>query len=275
MNSVFQLLGADAFFWCAAVLVFGLCIGSFLNVCISRIPHSKSIILPASACPACGVRIRWFDNIPLLSWLLLRAKGRDCKQKIPVTYPAIELLTGILFLAVFYLYGFSWFTPTYWLAVFGLLLGTFIDINCLILPDRVTIGGMILFPMISTMFPALHGAATRLAGLTISLLGLTAGFGLFFAVRIIGGAVARREALGFGDVKLMGALGALLGWQAVLYITFFSALTGSVIGLILIAGGKKELQSRIPYGPYIALAALSWILGGFRLWDFYVSQTGF
>jgi len=262
-------------YWATLVFVLGLCFGSFLNVCIYRIPLEKSVSWPPSACPKCGTRIKGFDNIPVLSWLLLRGKCRSCKTPVSIGYPLIELLTGLFFLTLWLLYGFSWITPVYALAVFGLLLGTFIDLEEMWLPDRVTIGGMILFPILSALVPSLHGAAGWIAGLKASLIGLAVGFGIFWAIRELGTAVFKKEAMGFGDVKLMGMLGALLGWQAVIYITFFSALVGAVIGTGLIVLKKKELSSQIPYGPYIALAAFSWLLGGFRLWDAYLRLMGF
>lgn len=262
-------------YWATLVFVLGLCFGSFLNVCIYRIPLEKSVSWPPSACPTCGTRIKGFDNIPVLSWLLLRGKCRSCKTPVSIGYPLIELLTGLFFLTLWLLYGFSWITPVYALAVFGLLLGTFIDLEEMWLPDRVTIGGMILFPLLSLLVPELHSAAGWFAGLKASLIGLATGFGIFWTIRELGTAALKKEAMGFGDVKLMGALGALFGWQAVLYILFFSALAGSAVGIGLIVMKKKELSSQIPYGPYIALAAFSWLLGGFRLWDAYLRLMGF
>ncbi|MDK2858594.1 MAG: leader peptidase (prepilin peptidase) / N-methyltransferase [Verrucomicrobiota bacterium] len=264
-----------AIYWLALVFILGLCLGSFLNVCICRIPHGKSVVWPPSSCPNCNARIKWYDNIPVLSWFLLGAKCRNCKLPISVVYPVIELLTGFFFLTLWLIYGFTWFTPIYQLAVFGLLLGTFIDLEHLILPDCITIGGMILFPILSALFPPLQEAETWRSGLTASLIGLAVGFGLFWTIRELGTAALKKEAMGLGDVKLMGALGALLGWQAVLYITFFSALIGSVAGISLIALHRKGVRSEIPYGPYMALAAFSWILGGFRLWEVYLNIMGF
>jgi leader peptidase (prepilin peptidase)/N-methyltransferase len=258
-------------YWSVLVLILGLCFGSFLNVCIYRIPREKSVSWPPSACPTCGTRIKGFDNIPVLSWLLLRGKCRSCKTPVSIGYPLIELLTGLFFLTIWLIYGISWVSPVYALAVFGLLLGTFIDLEEMWLPDRVTIGGMILFPVLSALVPSLHGAEGRSAGLTASLIGLAAGFGIFWMIRELGTAMLKKEAMGFGDVKLMGALGALFGWQAVLYILFFSALAGSAVGIGLIAMKKKELSSQIPYGPYIALAAFSWLLGGYHLWEAYLA----
>ena len=262
-------------YWLALIFILGLCLGSFLNVCICRIPREVSVAWPPSACPNCNSRIKWYDNIPILSWFLLHAKCRSCKLPISVVYPVIELLTGCFFLTIWLIYGFSWFTPIYMLAVFGLLLGTFIDLEHMILPDRVTIGGMILFPIISTLFPLLQGEITWMGGLKDSLIGLAAGFGALWVVREAGTAALKKEAMGFGDVKLMGALGALFGWEAVIYIIFFSAMIGSIAGITLIALQRKGIKSEIPYGPYIALAAFSWMLGGFRLWDAYLAIMGF
>ncbi len=262
-------------YWSTLIFALGLCFGSFLNVCIWRIPKEKSVAWPPSACPKCGTRIKGYDNIPVLSWLLLRGKCRSCKAPISVGYPLIELLTGLFFLTIWLIYGVSPKTPIYMLAVFGLLLGTFIDLEEMWLPDRVTIGGMILFPLLSMAAPELHGTVGWFAGLKASLIGLAAGFGLFWAIRALGTAALKKEAMGCGDLKLMGMLGALLGWQAVIYITFFSALAGAVIGTGLIVMKKKELSSQIPYGPYIALAAFSWMLGGDRLWNIYLNLVGF
>jgi leader peptidase (prepilin peptidase) / N-methyltransferase len=269
------MTGFWAIYWPALVFILGLCFGSFLNVCICRIPNEKSVVWPPSACPNCGTHIKWYDNLPVLSWFALGAKCRNCKLPISVVYPVIEMLTGMFFVTLFLIYGFSWFTPIYSLAVFGLLLATFIDLEHMILPDRVTIGGMILFPVISALFPPLHAAESPVEGLTASLIGLAAGFGSLWIVRKLGTMAVKKEAMGFGDVKLMGALGALLGWQAVIYTVFVSALIGSLAGIGLIALNRKGIQSEIPYGPYIALAAFSWILGGYRLWEAYLGLMGF
>lgn len=264
-----------AIYWLAVIFILGLCLGSFLNVCICRIPHGKSVSWPPSSCPNCSARIKWHDNIPVLSWFILGAKCRNCRLPISVVYPVIELLTAFFLLTLWLIYGVSWFTPIYALAVFGLLLATFIDLEHMILPDRVTIGGMILFPVLSALYPPLQGVEGWKTGLIASLIGLAVGFGLFWIIRELGSTALKKEAMGFGDVKLMGALGALLGWQSVIYITFFSALVGSIAGVSLIALHRKGIQSEIPYGPYIALAAFSWILGGYRLWDAYLALMNF
>lgn len=256
-------------------LAMGLCFGSFLNVCIFRIPAEISLSKPPSTCPKCKTLIKWYDNVPVFGWLALGGKCRACKAPISIQYPVIELTTGLFFLVIYLIYGLSFVTPVYCLAVFGLLLATFVDLKEMWIPDRVSIGGMIVFPILSMLVPELHGASDWLGGLVASAIGLAVGFGLFYGIGVLGKLAFKKEAMGFGDVKLMGGLGALLGWQAVLYILFFSALAGSVIGGVLIAMNKKELSSRIPYGPYLALAAFSWILGGFRLWDAYLAFMGF
>jgi leader peptidase (prepilin peptidase)/N-methyltransferase len=150
----------------------------------------------------------------------------------------------------------------YWLAASGLVLGTFVDFEHLIIPDRVTLGGIAAGTALSALLPGLHGETSRLAGLMWSLTGAALGWGLLWLVAIAGRVAFRREAMGFGDVKLLGAIGAFLGWRAVLFSIVASSLAGSLVGLALVAGGRKHMRSRIPYGPFLALAAVTWILWG-------------
>ena len=260
-------------FFSAFVFFSGLCVGSFLNVCIWRIPRDESVAWPGSHCPACNHAIAPWDNIPLLSWLILNGKCRHCKIPISPRYFLVELLTGTLFAVLWLLHGWTILTPLYIFFTSALILGTFVDFDHLILPDRVTIGGMIAGPVLSLAFPSLHGQTDRLPALLHSLGGLALGFGILWLVSTVGRLVLKREAMGFGDVKLLGAIGACLGWQSVLFTIFFSSLSGTLVGLTLIALGKKELQSRIPYGPHIALAALLWMLCGPACIDSYLSWT--
>jgi len=262
-------------YWSALVFILGSCLGSFLNVCIYRIPAEKSVVHPPSACPKCGMGIKGYDNIPILSWILLRAKCRGCGTKISARYPFVEALAGVLFLALWLFYGPTWVAACYAISLFGLIFGTFVDLDEMWIPDRVTIGGMILFPILSFFVPELHGASTQLGGLIAGLIGGVVGFGAFWLIGVLGKLAFKKEAMGFGDVKLMGGLGALLGWQSVLFILFVSALIGSVVGISLMKSGKKELQSQIPYGPYLAVAAVFWMLGGYRLWDAYLAAMNF
>ena len=244
------------------VFLAGLCIGSFLNVCIWRIPREESIVFPASHCPACNHRIAWYDNLPLLSWLVLNGKCRHCKAPISPRYFLVELLTGALFAAIWILHGWTLQTPFFLLFTAALIVATFIDFEHLILPDRITLGGMLAGPVLAFVFPALQHQETRVEALIQSALGLALGYGSLWLVATLGRLVLKREAMGMGDLKLLGAIGACLGWQAVLFTIFVSSLTGTLTGLALIAAGRKELQSKIPYGPHIALAAVLWMLCG-------------
>lgn len=264
---------APAVIWALSAFVFlaGLCIGSFLNVCIWRIPRDESIILPGSRCPACRHPIAPWDNLPLLSWLILNGKCRHCQAPIPARYFLVELLTGALFTLLWIVQGWSILTPLYLFFTAALVLATFIDVDHLILPDRVTIGGMILGPLLSLAVPALHGQSERLPALLHSLGGLALGYGLLWLVATLGRLFLKREAMGMGDLKLLGAIGACLGWQAVLFTVFVSSLSGTLLGLGLMAAGRKELQSKIPYGPHLAAAAVLWMLCGPACIDAYLA----
>lgn len=252
------------------ILVLGLCLGSFLNVCIFRIPEELSVVKPRSRCPKCGYQLRWLDNIPVLSWLLLGAKCRECKAPISVRYPSVELLSGILFLWMWLVHP-NWLAFPYGVLFFGLILGSFVDIDHMWIPDRTTIGGMIAGPIFSFVFPAMHGMETHMEGLLQSVYGLAFGFALLWSVAFFGRLILKKDAMGFGDVKLMGALGAFLGLESIIFIVFVSSLIGSIVGVTLIVSGKNEWQCRIPFGPYIALAAIVWVLGGSAWWDAYTA----
>lgn len=285
------------------VALFGACIGSFLNVCIYRIPNGISVVHPRSRCGACGQGIAWYDNIPLLSWLILRGRCRHCHAPFSFRYLLVEGLTAVLFLVVWLQYVSAglqpetaalwqpealsihpptggglfhlvplntfWLVPVYWLAIFGLLLGTFVDFDHYILPDRVTIGGMILGLALSPLVPLLHQTHSPWTALMRAGIGCAVGFGTLWLIATLGSLAFRKEAMGFGDVKLMGAVGAFFGWKAVLFTVIASSLFGSLAGVALILAGKRQLQGRIPYGPFIAAAALIWIFWGPVLFHLY------
>ncbi len=254
----------------ALIFALGACIGSFLNVCIYRIPLDQSIVLPGSQCPYCKKPIAWYDNIPILSYFMLRGKCRACGASFSPRYAVVEALTAVLFLLVWLRYGVSPLTPIYFLAISGLLLATFVDLDHMIIPDRVSIGGMLLGLVLSAFFPVLHGRDGMGEGLVTSGIGLTVGFGSLWLVSVLGKWAFKKDAMGFGDVKLLGAIGAFVGWQGVLLTVMISSLLGTIIGLTFIIGGKQEWQSKIPYGPYLALGAILWMLWGMDWWTAYV-----
>jgi leader peptidase (prepilin peptidase)/N-methyltransferase len=262
----------------------GACIGSFLNVCIFRIPDDRSIVRPRSHCPNCKTPIAWYDNIPLLSYLLLAAKCRHCKTHISARYPLVEFLTATLFLLVWLKFTVNlerpvlglapiwslWLIPIYWLIIGGLVAGTFIDIDHMILPDGITIGGAILGIVLSAIVPELHGKVSAVEGLLTGLIGAAVGGGMLWAIAGIGTFIFKKPAMGMGDVKLMAAIGAFMGWTATIFTLMMSSLIGAIFGLALVIGKGKEMQSRIPYGPFLAMAAVVWILWGPAIADLYV-----
>ncbi|HUJ11094.1 MAG TPA: prepilin peptidase [Verrucomicrobiae bacterium] len=266
------------------VFVFGAVVGSFLNVCIHRMPREESIVTPPSHCPHCGARIRWTDNIPLVSFILLRGKCRHCGARIHPRYVVIELLTALLFLAIWLkltpwerppAHGIDFLTIViYWMVMAGLIVATFIDLEHYIIPNEITFGGIMLGLVLSLVHPRLLEAHSVWMGLVRSLLGLLVGGLALLLIAMAGEKVFKKEAMGMGDVKLIAAIGAFLGWQATLFTIFLSSLVGGVVGLILVLASKKGWQSRIPYGPYLALGAIVWIFCGKELvnWYFKVIQ---
>lgn len=270
-------------FFSVMAFVFGACIGSFLNVCIYRIPLDLSVVTPRSFCPHCRKQIPWYLNIPLLSYTTLLGRCRFCKARISPRYVLVELLVAVLFLLAWLKFDFftgrtllglvpaqsGMLIPVYWLVISGLVLGTFIDFEHLIIPDRVTLGGIVAGVLLSVLFPELHGTDSLLISLRRAAIGLATGWGSLWAVAVVGKMIFRKDAMGFGDVKLLGAIGAFFGWRAVLFNILVSSLLGSMVGIVLVITSRRGMQSRIPYGPYIALAALIWMFWGERLWGLY------
>lgn len=263
------------------VSLFGACVGSFLNVCVYRIPRDESVVKPRSHCPHCDRLIAWYDNVPVLSYLLLRGECRHCGGRISPRYMLIEVLVAVLFTLVWLLYGLleregsyvmllDPLIPVYWLAISGLVVGTFVDFEHYIIPDRITLGGIAAGLLLSGLVPQMHGTASRMASFESGLIGALVGGGLLWGVGFLGKLILKKEAMGMGDVKLLAAIGAFLGWQAVLFTVIISSFAGSIVGVSLIAMGGKKWQSRLPYGPYIALGALLWMLWGSDWWTAYL-----
>jgi len=271
----------------------GACIGSFLNVVVWRVPRGESIARPPSHCPKCGSPIRWWQNIPILSWLALRGKCANCREPISPRYILVEALVGVLFLAVFmHLFsgelrwvggrlddplGCAVLLVVWWIWVALMVVGSFIDFDHQLLPDFVTVGGMAL-GLVANAYDCFFfwGKAYWENYLLYCVGGLALGFGLLWLVRWLGSKAFKREAMGMGDVFLMGAVGALFGPVAVLFTLMVSAVLGSLVGLGMIALSKARLGRfvAIPFGPYICLGCLVWMFFGPQLVGWYLKLLG-
>jgi leader peptidase (prepilin peptidase)/N-methyltransferase len=246
--SNFDKIGINFF-----VLVFGLAVGSFLNVCIYRLPRQESIIRPRSHCTKCKKTVAWYDNIPLLSYLLLGGKCRHCQEKISFQYFIVESLTGIMFLLLYTRFGLSLTTLIYIIFVCGLIVATFVDFNFRIIPDEINIGGLVLALILSLAYPKLQHTPEHLLGLFRSFLGIIIGGGTIYLTGVIGDFVFKKETMGGGDVKLLAMIGAFLGWQIAILTFFIAPLIGAVVGIII---KLKTKSSLIAYGPYLSIASL-------------------
>lgn len=242
--------------------VFGAVVGSFLNVCIYRMPLDQSVVSPGSRCVGCGTAIRWYDNIPVISWLLLRGRCRFCQAPFSFRYPLVELITAVLSLLLFMKYGLS---PSYgvmFLFCAALIVITFIDFDHQIIPDELSLPGIVLGFLSSFFLPE--------PGWISSLLGAVAGWGslalIFYGYLWLTG----REGMGGGDAKLLAMMGAFLGLQAIPFIIFASSLVGTVAGLSIMAVQRKDRHLAIPFGPYLALGALLYIFVGPQLIQWYL-----
>jgi leader peptidase (prepilin peptidase)/N-methyltransferase len=239
------------------VFVFGLIIGSFCNVVIYRLPQGKSIVTPGSQCRSCGNAIRPWNNIPLLSYALLRGQCRFCKEPISARYPAVELASGILYVLLWYKLGLSLQFVFYGLLTSALVVVALIDFDHRIIPNTITLPGMVI------------GLGLSLWALPItplaSLLGLLTGGMLFYLI-----AVVSKGGMGGGDIKLIAMIGAFLGWQGALFTIFSGALLGSVVGMTLMLLGRKERKDKVPFGPFLSCGAILFILSGDDLIRWYL-----
>lgn len=243
--------------------LFGLLIGSFLNVCIIRLPADQSVVRPGSRCPKCETSIRWWDNIPVFSWLILGGKCRSCKTRISVLYPAVELLVGLLFFGAVLNYGLT--IEAARAAIFGtLLLGIALtDGRTYLIPDEFTLGGLAIALVIALAsgFQILLGA----------LIGALVGFLVLWVVGAAGKWLLKEEAMGGGDIKMMAMVGAFLGWQGVLLTIFLGALAGTLIFLPLKLMRKNRL---VPFGVFLSLGAAVTFVIGPAILDWYKRYLG-
>ncbi|MSU58708.1 MAG: prepilin peptidase [Pedosphaera sp.] len=354
-------------FWGVVMFWFGCIVGSFLNVCIYRMPLGMSVVNPPSHCPHCKYAIPFYLNVPLVTWLWLGGKCKNCRAPISPRYFFVELLTGVTFLGCWLRYGdeSALLALAFSMFLAALITATFIDFEHYIIPDEITLGGMAAGVLISTLLPSLHGETMITGGMMQSIIGLAAGGGLIYLilragkfffgkqrfalppntkivftetalhlpdreipyeelfyrrsdaivirahtvelidrgyreVRVRLALLAReleigderfdsetcqhmevvtselilpREAMGLGDVKFMAAIGAFLGWQATIFSLMVSSMIGAAVGITLVAFGKRELSSRLPYGPYIAMAAAIWVFAGKWIMQYYFPAT--
>lgn len=243
--------------------IFGLLLGSFANVVIHRLPQEKSVVFPGSHCPQCRNPIRWFDNVPVLSWLFLRGKCRQCHHAISWRYPMVELLTGVLFLLSYHYAGLSWTLVEYLLFTFGLVVCTFIDFDHMILPDEFTLSGIVI---------GLVGAALNPdREFMDALLGVLFGGGFLWGLAWVYFILTKKEGMGGGDIKLLAWIGAIIGWKAIPFVIMSSAIVGSVVGLLAATRSKEGLATAIPFGPWLALGAVLYLFGGQTIADWYFS----
>ncbi|MEJ5378249.1 MAG: A24 family peptidase [bacterium] len=244
-------------------LATGMVVGSFLNVCIYRLPRQESLVYPGSHCPKCGTPVRPYDNIPILSYLLLKGRCRKCRQSISPRYPLVEALTGGVALALAGRYGWAPETPIFFLLCCGLIVISFIDLDHQIIPNRITYPGIPLGILASFLIP----------GVTLedSLLGMALGGGILWLVAIVFQWVRKKEGMGFGDVKLLAMIGAFLGWKAVILTLVLSSFVGAVVGYAALRLSGKDVREPIPFGPFLALGALVYMLGGEELVQWYLT----
>lgn len=250
-EAILFLRGFHPVVYSVFVFVFGACIGSFLNVVIYRIPAGGSVVFPGSRC-ACGEPIRWHDNVPILSWALLRARARCCGRAISVRYPVVEALTGALFVAVWWRFD-PLHATVFSLYASGLVALSFIDFDTMEIPDRFSIGGFLIGIGLSLAIPSLHlsdpsgvYAVDAMRGLFVGLQGAFIGSGLILWVALVAEVVLRKEAMGFGDVKLMGAIGAFCGWEGAVFSLFGGALLGTVFIIPFAVRRFFQGESRLP-----------------------------
>jgi leader peptidase (prepilin peptidase)/N-methyltransferase len=238
--------------------IFGSLIGSFLNVCIYRVPEGRSIVTPSSRCSSCGTPVRFYDNIPILSYIILGGKCRDCKTKLSFQYPFVEFLNAALYVLALYTFGLNSVSvlAVYLIFISTLIVIFFIDLEHQIIPNSITLPGIPIAVLLgSTILPDPFYPSEML-GFKSSIIGFIAGGGSFYLIAVIGKTILKKDAMGGGDIKMMAMVGGLLGWKAIILTTFIASLFGSIIGVALIRIKGREWGSKIPFGPYLALGAL-------------------
>jgi len=244
------------------IFILGLIVGSFSNVCIYRIPKNESIIYPASHCPKCRSKIKPVDNIPLLSYILLKGRCRNCKSKISIQYPIVELLTGLIYLIIYLIYGLSIQTLIYIILSSALIIIAFIDLNEQIVPDVISLPGIVIGFILSFFVPYIS--------FINSALGVLVGGGIILIIGLGGSLIFKKEAMGGGDVKLAAMIGAFLGWRYIIISLFLGFFLGALAGIILILSKIKSREDVVPFGPFIVLGSFITLLWGEKIISWYL-----
>lgn len=240
----------------------GAVIGSFLNVCILRLPKEKSVVTPGSHCYKCSKPVQWYDNIPIISYFLLGGKCRACGAPFSFRYAFIEFLTGCTFLGLFLYFGLSWVLLPYCLMFSGFIVATFTDFDERIIPDEVSVGGMAVGLLISPFIPQIHGTSVWWQGLLASVMGVLIGGGSIYLMGMLGEWIFKKEAMGGGDIKLMAMIGAFMGWKLALLTFFIAPFFGAIVGII---EKIRTKDSAIAYGPYLVLGAIVSLFWGEKI----------
>lgn len=245
------------------VVLLGLVVGSFLNVCIHRLPADRSVVRPRSMCPSCGKTIAWYDNVPVISYILLRARCRSCRAPISLRYPAVEIATALISWMVFWRYGVDWRFPVFFAFSAALLTVSLIDLDHRIIPDEISLSGAVLGLLLALLTPLLP--------FWDALLGALLGGGFLFVVGMAYEAARKQEGIGGGDIKLLAMIGAFTGWQGALFTIFCGSVVASIVGITLMVARRADGQLPIPFGPFLSFAAFLYVMAGDAVVGWYLS----
>jgi leader peptidase (prepilin peptidase)/N-methyltransferase len=246
------------------VFIFGTMLGSFLNVCIARLPAGESVVSPRSRCPGCRTQIAWYDNLPLLSYVILGARCRACGHRISAIYPMVEILTGALTVALWLQLGPTLAFAGYLAFAAALVTITFIDLDHQIIPDVISLPGIVVGLLVSLVSPLVTPAA--------AVLGVLVGGGSLLAVAWTYRLVRGHDGMGGGDIKLLAMIGAFLGWQSIFVTVMVASIVGSVIGIATMLYQRADTRLAIPFGPFLAGGALVYLFFGERILALYSLQ---
>ncbi len=262
------MLALPEWLWMGFAGVFGAIVGSFLNVCIVRMPKDESVVTPRSHCPNCPHQLQWWENIPILSYVLLKGCCKGCKAKISMQYPFVEILT-----AAFSMLTWWWFDPLpyaiyFLLFIAPLIVITFIDLKHYIIPDIISLPGIAIGFLVTLLFA---DDGLRIYLMIDRVLGVLVGGGGLFLIAWSYKKLKKQEGLGGGDIKLIAALGAFFGWKATIFIMMLSSVFGSVVGGLFLVLLKKDLKFAIPFGPFLAGAGICYLFIGRQLIEWYIT----